>query len=189
MIKFLNRISYFCLFFILINNLASFSCSLRAKVSNVKSNMHTLETYAVDWGGNYPQNLSQLKKEAIKNKYWEPLKNSWNKENSIILTDYINEETSDFNFVEKKNYSEGTLLYTPLANKETKDITSYKIYGVTKIDYPYFSISSFINDFLNFINIFSYLGPCGKIDFVYLSSGQVNDLIRDRGNLYYLTNQ
>lgn len=193
MITLLNRISYFCLFFILINNLVSFSCSERSKVASVKSNMHTLqtmvETYAVNWAGSYPKNITQLKKDAIKNNYWKPLKNPWNKKDSVILTDYINEQNSDFNFVEEKNYSEGTLLYTPLANRETKDITGYKIYGVTKIGYPYFSISSFINDFLNFIDIFSYLAPCGKIDTVYISSAQVNDLVREKEKIYYLSNQ
>ncbi|MFN4149396.1 MAG: hypothetical protein ACK4IX_00490, partial [Candidatus Sericytochromatia bacterium] len=43
------------------------------RARSVKVNMYTLqtilETYAVDWGGLYPQNLNELKKEAIKKEY------------------------------------------------------------------------------------------------------------------------
>lgn len=53
----------------------------RARVSSVKANMHTLqtmiETYAVDWGGCYPDNLEAMREEAIRQdrQYWRDLKN------------------------------------------------------------------------------------------------------------------
>lgn len=53
----------------------------RAKVSSVKANMHTfqtaLETYAVDWGGVYPENVTELHTEAsaAANDYWKDFKN------------------------------------------------------------------------------------------------------------------
>ena len=51
----------------------------RAKVSSVKANMHTfqtaLETYGVDWGGNYPDNVTNLQTEATNGKYWKAFSN------------------------------------------------------------------------------------------------------------------
>lgn len=53
----------------------------RAKVSSVKSNMHTLqtivETYAVDWGGVYAANVSGLNNEATQpgRDYWKEFTN------------------------------------------------------------------------------------------------------------------
>ena len=39
------------------------------KICSVKANMHTLQTivdtYAVDWGGVYPQDVTSLKAEAV----------------------------------------------------------------------------------------------------------------------------
>lgn len=53
----------------------------RAKVSSVKANMHTLqtivETYAVDWGGVYPDNLEGLYEESnqVGRQYWKDFNN------------------------------------------------------------------------------------------------------------------
>lgn len=51
----------------------------RAKVSSVKSNMHTfqmmLETFAVDWGGTYPRLPEDLQREATNNNYAKDYKN------------------------------------------------------------------------------------------------------------------
>ncbi len=51
----------------------------RAKLSSVKANMHTVqtvaETYAVDWGGTYPNLVSVLRTEAIAKKYWKFFRN------------------------------------------------------------------------------------------------------------------
>ena len=54
----------------------------RAKVSSVKANAHTLqtvlETYAVDWGGQYGSNLNNNKSEASGKGYWKDYKNPFN---------------------------------------------------------------------------------------------------------------
>ena len=51
----------------------------RAKVSSVKANAHTLqtvlETYAVDWGGQYGSNLLNNQSEASGKGYWKDYKN------------------------------------------------------------------------------------------------------------------
>ncbi len=53
----------------------------RAKISSVKANMHTyqtmLETYAVDWGGTYPQNVTELIEEAKEQNYYREVKNPY----------------------------------------------------------------------------------------------------------------
>ena len=57
----------------------SCACQDRAKSSSIKANMHTfqtaLETYAVDWGGRYPQNVQELFKESTRYKYWKDFQN------------------------------------------------------------------------------------------------------------------
>jgi hypothetical protein len=51
----------------------------RPKSSSVKANMHTIqttaETYAVDFGGVYPDSMEALAKEAVKRSYWKDFKN------------------------------------------------------------------------------------------------------------------
>src|SRR5690606_10094262 len=53
----------------------------RALVSSTKANMHTfqtmVETYAVDWGGYYPDSVAALKNEAqnVDYPYWKELMN------------------------------------------------------------------------------------------------------------------
>lgn len=56
----------------------------RAKLSSVKANMHTIqtmvETYAVDWGGVYPEDHTELRVEATgsANPYWKNITNPFN---------------------------------------------------------------------------------------------------------------
>ena len=54
----------------------------RAKLSSVKANAHTLqtilETYAVDWGGQYGNNLANNQSEATAKNYWKEYKNPFN---------------------------------------------------------------------------------------------------------------
>ena len=51
----------------------------RAKLSSVKANMHTMqtvaETYAVDWGGVYADNVTMLVNESSSRGYWKDFKN------------------------------------------------------------------------------------------------------------------
>lgn len=76
-------------------------------VKELKANMHTLqtmvETYAVDWGGCYPKNLTALKQEATipGKEYWKEIVNPITGKSglgkSIIDTDLIkNNEVTNF---------------------------------------------------------------------------------------------
>jgi prepilin-type N-terminal cleavage/methylation domain-containing protein len=51
----------------------------RAKIANVKSNAHTvqtmLESYGVDFGGKYPDGVTNLQQEAQTGAYWKALSN------------------------------------------------------------------------------------------------------------------
>lgn len=55
------------------------SAQERAKLANVKSNMHVfqvmLETYGVDWSGTYPHSLAELASEATSKNYTKAYKN------------------------------------------------------------------------------------------------------------------
>lgn len=99
----------------------------REKISSVKSNMHTLqmmvETYAVDWGGTYPENLGVLYEEASAKSYWKPFHNPFTNKEGIgkdgSLIDYpayqLNSETL--------HRLKGLVLYLQENN------TSYQIMG------------------------------------------------------------
>lgn len=102
------------------------SAQNRAKVSSVKANMHTLqtmvETYAVDWGGEYPATLQQLHQEALKHDYWKDFTNPFNSEEGI-----------DKSMGASANYKPGTgqaglVFYEPVKEKD-QPITTYRIYG------------------------------------------------------------
>jgi hypothetical protein len=191
MIKIIKTFSYFCFIFILLNNLICFACQDRPKSSSVKANMHTfqimLETFALENGGVYPKNIDDLKNDANKRGYWKRMVNPYNFKETIVLKDFFIEQNLDSKLVEKEKYTEGTILYSPINNKETGFFNNYKIYGIIKT-YPYqSSIRTFLNGFLDTINIFSYLSACGplKTDFF---SYKVNDFVFDKGKIWYLTN-
>lgn len=72
---------YYLILFFLIPFLIfsrAFGCDC-AKVSSVKANMHTLqtiaETYAADHHGRYPQNVEEMKTQAVKGDYWKEFTN------------------------------------------------------------------------------------------------------------------
>jgi general secretion pathway protein G len=60
----------------------------RAKVANVKSNAHTvqtmLESYGVDFGGKYPDNIASLQSEAQTGAYWKQLSNPFDAANPAL---------------------------------------------------------------------------------------------------------
>lgn len=75
-----------CLFLIAVSLPNFTSCGGDGRPSSVKANAHTIqtmvETYAVDWKGEYPNNINNLKLEASKNavnKYWKELQNPYTK--------------------------------------------------------------------------------------------------------------
>lgn len=94
----------------------------RAKLSSVKANMHTLqtiaETYAVDWGGVYAQNLSTMKSVATSgnNKYWKDFTNPFTSATDVggSMTDYA------------ASGEAGKVLYRPT----TDSAGAYTVYGI-----------------------------------------------------------
>lgn len=60
----------------------------RAKAYTVRANMHTyqtmIETYAVDWGGVYPQNVTELIQEAKEQRYYKEVTNPYSDLPSVI---------------------------------------------------------------------------------------------------------
>ena len=61
----------------------------RAKLSSVKANAHTLqtilETYAVDWGGQYASNTANTTSEATAKGYWKSYKNPFDQNASANM--------------------------------------------------------------------------------------------------------
>lgn len=119
--------------------------SVTATDSSIKANMHTLqttlETYAVDWSGRYPQTIELLKQEATAKKYWREIYNPFRYYDSPpFLPEYMN--LSEYQQAKTTlNYKENTLneisdlkgltLYNPISSgNQSQDITSYEIYGV-----------------------------------------------------------
>ena len=90
---------------------------------SIKSNMHTLqtllETYAVDWGGEFPVDLKALETEAkmAKNPYWKEISDP-NGKSPLLLP---GEPVRPFG-----------LEYQPIIQAKTKQIMGYWIYGYDK---------------------------------------------------------
>ncbi len=63
----------------------------RAKVASVKANMHTfqtaLETYAVDWGGQYPDTVANAESQARQDGYWKEFTNPVDKAQASLIDD------------------------------------------------------------------------------------------------------
>lgn len=93
----------------------------RAKIANVKSNAHTLQTmlesYGVDWGGKYPDFVADLETEAKTGAYWKELKNPFDLGSGLI--NYV---------VEGAGATGGAVGY----DQSSADDTKYFIYGYDK---------------------------------------------------------
>ncbi len=98
----------------------------RAKVSSVKANMHTfqtaLETYAVDWGGVYPADVTTLQTEGTNQNYWKDFKNPFNNQQG--------DGGSYDDFATLAGIVEGQTVYNPV------NTTLYYIYGGAKGNGP-----------------------------------------------------
>ena len=114
----------------------------RTLLSSVKANMHTiqtvLETYAVDWGGVYPENVETLKNEASSKNYWKVFKNPFNPFNPspdapVVIND------SEYNLakntlqykgqtIENAEFFKGAVTYEPGIDGQL--ILSYSVYGL-----------------------------------------------------------
>jgi general secretion pathway protein G len=94
----------------------------RAKVANVKSNAHTaqtmLESYGVDFGGKYPDNVANLQNEAQTGAYWKLLSNPFNT-TQTALEDH---NTTTWTSGGAVGYNMGS----------TSDKTKYYVYGSDK---------------------------------------------------------
>lgn len=107
----------------------------RAKLSSVKSNMHTVqtvtETYAVDWGGVYADNMSVLYTEAVGKAYWKEFKNPFTAstaaDNAYMSATAV--ATVDTGGA-ATGLAAGSILYDPILSAGT--ITKYYIYGGSK---------------------------------------------------------
>jgi general secretion pathway protein G len=101
----------------------------RAKISSLKSNMHAFqeaaETYAVDWGGIYPENADDLRIEGIQKNYWRDFKNPFTN-NTDTGTSILN-NVSNGGYIDPSNFPAGNMGYK-------KDIVKngYAIYGADK---------------------------------------------------------
>lgn len=100
----------------------------RVQESSVKANMHSLqtmiETYGVDWGGTYPENLHILVKEAQQNSnpYWKELTNPFTQQTGIgqqgAMLDFANYRAGN-------PLNQGLVIYESSPSKSL-----YFIYGV-----------------------------------------------------------
>lgn len=81
----------------------------RAKVASVKANMHTfqtaLETYAVDWGGQYPTTVALAKQQAELDGYWKEFVNPIDKSlNSLTPVGTAVKGAAGYDFVSATRY-------------------------------------------------------------------------------------
>ena len=106
-----------------------------AKTASMKANMHTLqtivETYGVDYGGVYPENLEQLKlaatDESMYPTYWKPVRNPVSNQSGL------GESIMDYADFQAEQAQIGTVYYegrNPIKDKDGKtSFESYVIYG------------------------------------------------------------
>lgn len=73
-------------------------------------NMHTLqtmlETYAVDWGGVYPENIKALKNEAVAGEYWKNIENPYTTTVYRSGTLAVLADKAEFDFDNNRFFSE-----------------------------------------------------------------------------------
>lgn len=108
--------------------------------SSVKANMHTLqtvvETYGVDWGGMYPENMARLEKGAQTGSYpyWKQISNPVNQQKGTGLKKALLDYKTYKNFKPHASFA-GMVFYEPLGKGQyrqecqCKHYTSYRIYG------------------------------------------------------------
>lgn len=102
-----------------------FTAHYKARVSEVKSNMHIFqvmaETYSIDWGASYPLTGLDLKTAAQQKKYWRNVKNPF----THIIDDGTSPITSvnSLGEITPADFKKGNIGY--LSNNGL----SYTIYG------------------------------------------------------------
>ena len=109
----------------------------RAKLANVKSNMHTfqtiVETYAVDWGGTYPQNIAEANNQATQaaNPYWKSLTNPFTSATNAI-TNATKPATTTSTAVMLTGQTAATLQGLTGYLGNATNSTVYAVYGADK---------------------------------------------------------
>jgi hypothetical protein len=102
---------------------SDYESQIGSRPTSIKSKMHSLqtlvETYGVDWGGEYPADLKALEAEAktAKNPYWQEILDPDNK-SALLLP---GEPLRPFG-----------LEYQPIFQAKTGKVLSYWIYGYDK---------------------------------------------------------
>lgn len=112
------------------------------KVSSVKANMHTLqtlvETYALEWQGQYPASLAILKADAMAaNKdYWKEFANPVTGQSGLHLSydNILRIQLQNGQFRSPTPHDAGLVLYAPVQSKGK--ILRYFIYGLDKTGKP-----------------------------------------------------
>lgn len=133
----------------------------RAKISSVKANLHTvqtmLETYSVDWSGQYPPNTAMLDQEARNKKYNKELKNPFNTAKAYMGTQnerstIVGTKQTDGSYSRvgtlasliggDQTKTSGVSIYVPfnpavttaadIGNNSVENITAYNLYGAGK---------------------------------------------------------
>lgn len=114
----------------------------RAKISSVKANMHTfqtmVETYAVDAGGVYPEDVGDLHTSAAAttgatSAYWKAFNNPFTNEGPASALESCDTTSCMDTAKSASDITVGMTGYTPLAGTP---ITSYSIYGGGKTNTP-----------------------------------------------------
>ena len=111
------------------SNLTSSVSPTKKIPGDISANMHSLqvmvETYAVDWGGIYPNDLNALFTEAKKVNYWKDFENPFTKKHGIGKDGAMLEYSVYNHYKQPQSAFKGLILYNPSG----KPYTSYVIYG------------------------------------------------------------
>lgn len=99
----------------------------RAKLSSVKANMHTLqtlvETYAMDWKGEYPRNTLAVNQDAVQGKYWKDFVNPFTSRSGRY---YSFADIGAFSSLSQDHA--GLVLYDPIVSQGK--VSHYYLYGL-----------------------------------------------------------
>lgn len=141
-LSYISVILYFIFIFFSNNNNGIHHDDGRTKLASVKSNMHTfqtmIDTYSMDVNGNYPKNVTELKKFATTGKthYWRDFKNPYTREtgkgNAYDDFDKNLREKKTIGWFFKKEVKCSGCVYYSFAMNKKGELNNYFIYGSDK---------------------------------------------------------
>jgi len=114
---------------------------VRAKYSSLKVNMRNLqnlvENYSINYGGLYPGIASELKGDAISNKYWKGFKNPFTAQEDSVkdVTDISSLDDLEPGCV-LYGGADSNATFVDIFNNNFDDKGSYVIYGVDRVRAP-----------------------------------------------------